>query len=93
MPDDPKSVDLDALRTFYNPHPGFAGAAIPIPVRVRKVAEELDGQSLSLREAINRLEAVGIGEIRVVSDYSYISLMLDGGPKYRSHMFRVICYR
>ena len=88
-----ESVDMDSLRTFFNPHPGFAGAAIPIPGPMKTAAENLDGQEMSLKDAVERLKAVGIGRIEVVPKYDYISLWLDGSGRHASHMFRVICYR
>lgn len=88
-----KTVDLDAPRTFFDPHPGFAGAAIPIPGPIKKVADELDGQTMPLREAVDRLRAVGIGTIKVVPEYDYIALRLGGGDRYVGHLFRVIKYR
>ena len=93
MSDSSEHLDLDSPRTFYNPHPGFAGAAIPIPVAIRRIAEDLDGQTLSLRKAIHRLEKAEIGEISVVAELNFIKLLLDGDKKYRCHIFRVICYR
>jgi len=88
-----KKVDLDAPRTFFDPHPGFAGAAIPIPGPVKKAADALDGQTLSLREAVARLRAAGIGSIEVVPEFGYIGLCLKGGGRGAEHYFRVISYR
>ncbi len=88
-------MDLDEVRTFYDPHPGFAGAAVPIPEKVRRVANELDGQTLSLREAVERIQAATTGKVRVVAEYQFIGLLIKGrsflGPC--EHFFRVICYR
>jgi len=92
--DQSKKIDMDVSREFFDPHPGFAGAAIPIPGPVKKVADELDGQTLSLKEAVARLQAVGIGTIEVVSEHDYIGLRLgDVGGRYACHFFRVIRYR
>ena len=86
-----KTVDLDVPRTFFDPHPGFAGASIPIPGPVKKVADGLDGQTMPLKEALARLRAVGIGSIEVVPEYDCIGLRLGGGGRYVE--FRVIKYR
>ncbi len=88
-----REVDLDEVKTFYDPHPGFAGAAIPIPWAVKKVADELDGQRLSLREAVARLRAVTPGQVEVVADLNFIRLRLAGSGRYLYHFFRVIKYR
>lgn len=92
---EPVAIDMDTPYTFFNPHPGFAfaGAAIPIPGPIKKVADILDGETFSLREAVARLEEIGIGRIEVVPQHTYIALWLDGGRRYATHMFRVICYR
>lgn len=85
-------VDMDAPRTFFDPHPGFAGAAIPIPGLVRAIAQDLDGETLSLREAVTRLRTAGIGTVEVVEQHQYIGLRLGGGGN-PEHFFRVIRYR
>ena len=88
-----KSVNLDEVKTFYDPHPGFAGAAIPIPPAVKKVADELNGKTLPLREAMNRIRRVTKGELKIVIlDIGFIMLKIkarDGA----THGFRVICFR
>lgn len=87
------AIDLDAVRTFYDPHPGFAGAAIPIPKEVKKVADDLNGKKLSVREALEKLRAATNGELRVVTmDINFIILRIkthDGA----THGFRVICFK
>jgi len=88
-----RKIDLDEVKTFFDPHPGFAGAAIPIPAAVKKVADGLDGQRLSLREAVARLQAVTPGKVEVVAEFDFIGLRLDGSGRHLSHFFRVIRYR
>jgi len=87
-----ESVDMDKPRTFYGPHPGFAGASVPIPTLVKRVADELDGQTMPLSEAVARLKAVGIGTVEVVAKYDYIGLLI-GSPGGYQHYFCVIKYR
>lgn len=36
----------ETVVTLYDPHPGFAGAVIPIPPAVKRVADALNGQTL-----------------------------------------------
>ncbi len=89
-----KIVDMNVPREFFDPHPGFAGAAIPIPGPIKRVADALDGQTLSLKEAVSRLQAVGIGTVEVVPEHDYIGLRLgDTSGRYVSHFFRVIRFR
>ena len=83
--------DLDEKKTFYDPHPGFAGAAIPIPGPVKAAADALDGKSMTLREALAKIRATTNGSVEVVSKYGYIGLRLGGG--HAEHFIRVIKYR
>jgi len=86
-----KEVNLDEVKTFYDPHPGLAGAMAYIPEKVRQVAQELDGHTLSLREAVNKIKAVTDGEVIVVPEYKFISLFIRAGGLI--HSFRVIKYK
>lgn len=80
------------MPTFFDPHPGFAGAAVSIPREVKAVADGLNGQRMSLRKAVNKIKAVASGKVQVVSKYKYISLIITDRP-YTTHLFRVIQYR
>ena len=82
----------NAVKTFFDPHPGLAGAMIPIPEAVRKVANNLNGKSMTLREAVARIQAVTKGTIRVVERYKFIYLELPGSGGIR-HGFRVIRFK
>ena len=89
-----QTVDMEKLRVFYDPHPGFAGAAVPIPQKIKQVADALSGQTMSLREAVKRLRAVRVGQIDVVAEPNFIRLSLtDSGGRYLEHAFCVIKYR
>ena len=41
---------------LFDPHPGFGGAAVPLPQPIKKVVDELDGQTMYLHEAIRVLD-------------------------------------
>ena len=84
--------NLDAVKTFFNPHPGFTGAMIPIPESVRKVANELDGKSMTLREAIARIQTVTKGKVSIANNYDFISLEITEASGIR-HRFRVISFK
>jgi hypothetical protein len=45
------------LVTFFDPHPGLMGALAPIPEPVRLLAQELDGKTLQLEDALQRISA------------------------------------
>ena len=87
------TVDMETPRTFFNPHPGFLGAGIPIPARIKKVADVLNGKTMSLKDAITLLEAVGIGSIAVMAEGSWIKLHLKGSKQQPEYVFRIIEFR
>ncbi|MDO8496558.1 MAG: hypothetical protein Q7S43_03900 [bacterium] len=91
MSQEAKRTDLKKLRTFYDPHPGFAGAFLPIPTAVRKVAEELNGKTMTLSEALAKIRSVTEGKVELVEEYNYISLDITTYCC-RNH-YRVIKYR
>lgn len=50
---------------FFGPHPGFAGATIPLPPAIKSAVDALDGQELSLDEALAQLKtAITIAGVR-----------------------------
>lgn len=83
--------DLDELKLFYEPHPGLAGAIVPIPNPVKRVADELDGKTLSLRDAVAKIKAVTNGEVDIDSNYKDIGLTVRYGST--KHTWSVIKYR
>lgn len=84
------SRNLDEVKTFFDPHPGFAGAAIPIPSAIKKAANQLNGKSMSLRKAVIKLQAVTGGKVSV--NDGWIALELREPDDIR-HMFRVIRFK
>ena len=44
------------MKTFYDPHPGFAGAAIKIPDVVRLVANAMNGKEMEVADAVRILQ-------------------------------------
>lgn len=85
--------DLDAVVTFYAPHPGFMGAATPLPSAVKKVVDELDDKSMSLREAVGKIQAVTKGKVRVDKKGSAIFLQIGSDLNYVQHVWRLIRYK
>lgn len=82
-------IDLDAVKFFYDPHPGYLGAIAPIPDAVKKVADELAGQTMSLREAKAKIQQVASGKI-IVRDGC---ILLQEIGKLPMNIWRVIQYR
>lgn len=83
----------DTPKTFFNPHPGFLGAAIPIPLKVRRVAEELDKKRMPLSEAVARIKAVTEGDWIVATHDGWISLLIHNQTSGARHLFNVIRFR
>jgi hypothetical protein len=83
-------INLDAVKTFYDPHPGFLGAAVPIPDVVKKVARELNCKTMTIRNAVLEIQAVTNGKISVVN--GAILLKVSATGRYLAHMWRVIKY-
>ena len=90
-----KTFGLDRIVTFYDPHPGLAGCPVPIPDVVKRVADELNGQSLPLAEAIERIQRVAGGGVDVALNERHIGLSLPGilDGHACTHSWRVIRFR
>lgn len=61
-----KPFDMNKIREFYDPHPDFDYAALGVSeavkgmiAEVKKLADELNGQKMSVQEATNKFEAAG----------------------------------
>ncbi len=89
---------------FYDPHPGFAGAAIRFPLKA--VADDLDGKEVTVEEAISLFKSAYENNPQLKSafykceveespqkDYIYIVLHEGSGGNYPSHSFRAIRYK
>lgn len=86
------SRSLDAVKTFFDPHPGYAGAMIPIPEAVRRVANQLTGKTVFLHDAVAQIQMVTKGMVSVPEDYDFISLKLTENDG-TCHSFRVIRFK
>lgn len=85
-------VNLNSVKTFFDPHPGFSGAIIPIPTAVKEAANKLNNQRMSLRKAILKIKAVTNGTVTVSIENNLILLELRT-PSGLIHMFRVVRFR
>ncbi len=81
---------------LYDPHPGFAGAAIPLPRLMKDAADKLNGQQMTLEEAVKQLtepaEKIG-GTIEIVEKYKFIGFRLGDIERPPYHFFRLIRYK
>ncbi len=65
---------------LYDPHPGFAGAVVPLPVPMKKVIDGLDGKVMSLEEALEQMQpTVGKcgGVLEIVEEYQFIARVFE----------------
>ena len=83
-------INPDAIRTFYDPHPGFLGALISIPSAVLQVARRLEGQQIPLGQAVAKIRTVTTGKVEVQDGWISLKINEAGGT---IHMFRVIRFR
>lgn len=77
---------------LYDPHPGFAGAAIPLPSKMK----ELDGKTLTLEDAIKKMTPIADslgGRVRAIEDHQFILFEIGGAPDHVKHVYRLIRYR
>jgi hypothetical protein len=94
-----KEVKMSAVR-LYDPHPGFAGAIIPLPQSLKDVADWLNGRVMALDEVIeviiNAAETLDFHSFEVKShekvEDSFITITLYEDTSYPCHSFRVISY-
>ncbi len=62
-----------------------------IPEPIRRIAADLNGKTLPLKDALARLRAADAGKVWVVEQYHYIGLQVEHrGAK---NHYRVICYK
>ena len=84
-------MNPDKLREFYDPHTGHGGTVLHIPSELQRVANELNGNTLSLLEAIARIRAVTNGQVEIHEKSKFLSLTLRSANQ--SHYFRIISFR
>ncbi len=91
-----EGYDLGEVKTFYNPHPGFGGAIIPLPSAIKQVVDDLAGQQVTLQEAIDKvklsvvLSNMSLVEIRVRESCLLLKVTEKNG---RLHIFKLISYQ
>lgn len=85
--------DLDAVKTFFDPHPGLAGAIIPIPSTVKRVANELNGSKTSLRDAIKKIKAVTTGKVDIYKNCITLETRCTTPFGLATNYFRVIRFK
>ena len=83
--------NLDDVVKFYEPHPGSAGASIPIPEQVRVVANVLDKKQITIRRAVELIKKAAIeGEVDAMLKDKCIMLTVKTPSKEIKNCWRVI---
>jgi len=76
--------------TLYDPHPGFGGAMVPIPSKMKDFADFLDGKVMILSDALNQCEEeaekIG-GHVKLGGFRKFIGFYI--GP----HSYRLLRYK
>lgn len=73
--DDPR---YDEVVTFGDAHSGIGVASMQLPLEYKQAADKLEGQTMSIREAIERIESAGTSgaKVEVIWQYGYFLLKL-----------------
>ena len=82
--------------TFYDPHPGYMGAIIPLPKPMKEIADMLNGQEMNLEEAVEAIESMA-GQfnesvVKVVEESNWILFKFEDGIG-RTHGYRLLRYK
>ncbi|MCG2693872.1 hypothetical protein L6259_01140 [Candidatus Parcubacteria bacterium] len=94
------NVNLSEVKTFFDPNPGlpYHGAAAPMPKTVKKVADELNGKTMCIVDALAKIKAVLNGEGYLVAEEDCILLWSEkvehiANLKRPLHCWRVIRFQ
>ena len=95
-----ENFDLDQKKTFFGPYPNFIGAVIPLPGAIKSASDALDGQTMPLREALQKIkQTTGQLPVKLIvanrgtaSGNGMVFLEL-GKNKGVIHIFRLIQFR
>ena len=93
------------MNSFYDPHPGLAGASARLPEVILIAAKELDGKEMELSDACLLIQEAadvviankeyGSAKVEVYDEYIGLKLVAGAGGAndYPRHHFRVIRYK
>ena len=85
---------MEELVELYSPHPGFSGALVPLPKSMKEIANALDGQTMTLEEAMKKITPVAEklgGSVETPKNHKFISF--EFGGRTVTHSYRLIKYR
>ena len=87
-----KNVEL------YEPHSGIGGAVIPLPLKMKDVANELSGKIMSLENIIEKLSPIAKeerGKVEIVEKFKFIKFYIEypESAPYAMHLWCLIKYK
>ena len=78
---------------LFDPHPGLMGCPVPLPEKVRTLAATLDGQSMTVKEAVEKIKAVISERFSVKATKGCILLYQGSVEDLLKHGARCNCWR
>lgn len=88
--------DSTQIKECYDPHLGFDNGVFSFPTKVKEVADKLNGQKMSINEAVHRIMAVTDNEpawqVLYSTDCIYLKVHIGGRFDF-DHTFCVIKFR
>lgn len=93
--EEPKiKINLKQKITFYDPHPGVGGPVVPLPASIKKIADELQGKTMTLEEALARITPPANelnGSVNINDEFECVSFSYKNDVG--THHWRLIRYR
>jgi hypothetical protein len=90
------TLDPKQVKECYDPHPGFDNGVFSFPEKVKEVAEKLNGEKMSIKEAVMKIMAVTKDEpgwkVQYSEDCVYLVISIRGRFDHE-HTFCVIKFR
>jgi len=80
--------------TFYDSHPGLAGATARLPEPMKKAVDELNGKTASLDEIMSKLQPIAKeleGELIADEEEKYITFTIH--REKLIHSYKLISYK
>lgn len=88
------NFDMSQVKEFYDPHPCPHGALFGVPIGIQEVLNSIDGQNISILEAVDRIKAVTNGKVSVDPRKNFICLEVACDGRYDvRHTFCLIKFR
>jgi len=91
------NINLDKYVVFYDPHPGLAGSAMPLPKEIKNIVKNINRETHTLRSVINDIKKVKKGEVSIYGDSIMLIITREIGTgenkEIRKYSFRLISFK